>query len=143
MSHRGVEVVQGIDAIARTGLSFDKVGPNELVARMPLQGNANHAGILYAGSLFSLAECAAGVLFLNRFGDREVVPICGGVNIRFRRPATSDITLTLSISDEEFEGLHARALAEGKAAIEFEEKLVDTNDEIVSIAKVSYVLLKV
>ncbi|GAA5317315.1 MAG: YiiD C-terminal domain-containing protein [Candidatus Pelagadaptatus aseana] len=139
----GVSIINGIDAISRTGLSFDSVAANSLTARMPLAGNSNHTGIMYAGSLFALAECAAGVLFMNRYDANVIAPICASVNIRFRRPAGSDITLTMNISDEQFEQLQNDVLANGKAAVEFEEKLQDSNGEVVAIADVKYVLLKV
>ena len=143
VSSIGVEIVLAIKAIARTGLVFDHVSTNEVVLRMPLEGNANHNGILYAGSLFSLAECAAGALFLNRYGDDVIRPVCSSVNIRFRRPATSDVSLKLVISDAEFDDLESQVIDEGKAIVKFEEALEDTNGEIVSIAEVNYVLLKI
>lgn len=143
MSSYGVELVNSIEPIARTGLVFDMVEANKLVVRMPLAGNANHNGILYAGSLFSLAECAAGVLFMNRYDAGVIAPICASVNIRFRRPATSDISLTLSISDKQFTELETQVMENGKAAVEFEEKLEDVDGEVVSIAEVKYVLMKV
>lgn len=138
----GIDTINSIEAIARTGLSFDTVKSNTITARMPLGANANHNGIMYAGSLFSLAECAAGVLFMNRYEPKAIAPICAGVNIRFRRPATSDVTVSINISDEEFDRLEKEALEKGKAVVEFEENLEDENGEIVSIAEVKYVLMK-
>lgn len=143
MSSKGVDIVLAIGAIARTGLVFDHVSTNEVVLRMPLAGNANHNGILYAGSLFSLAECAAGALFLSRYGDDVIGPVCSSVNIRFRRPATSDVSLKLVISDVEFDDLESQVMEEGKAVVKFEETLEDTHGEVVSIAEVTYVLLKI
>ncbi len=138
----GVETINSIEPIARTGLSFDSIDANTITARMPLSVNANHNGIMYAGSLFSLAECAAGVLFMNRYEPKAIAPICAGVNIRFRRPATSDVTVSINISDEKFAQLEQEALDKGKAVIEFEENLEDENGEVVSIADVKYVLMK-
>lgn len=140
---RGIEIINDIEPISRTGLTFDKVEGNELVARMPLAGNTNHTGIMYAGSLFALAECAAGALFMNRYGADRIAPICANVNIRFRRPAASDVTLTMAISDEQFASLEQQVLENGKASVEFEEELKDSNGEVVSIAQVKYVLLKI
>jgi len=109
---------------------------------MPLQGNANHNGIMYAGSLFSLAEAAPGVLILNRFDPAIIAPICASVNIRFRRPAQSDVSLHLNISDKQFEDLENEVMTKGKASIEFTQELLDTQGDVVSIAEVKYVLLK-
>lgn len=141
-NHCGVDIISAIEPIARTGMVFDTIEPNQLVLRMPLAGNANHTGIMYAGSLFTLAECAAGALFLNRYGDDRIMPICAGVDIRFRAPATNDIKLTISITDEQFSRWESEALNEGKARVEFEEQLVDINGDIVATANVKYVLLK-
>ncbi len=137
------KIIHGIEAIHRTGLRFDQVDRNQIVATMPLAGNSNHNGIMYAGSLFSLAECAAGVLFMNRFDATVLAPICANVNIRFRRPASSDVSLTLGISDDQFEKLEKDVLENGKASISFEEDLLDDQGEIVSIADVKYVLMKI
>jgi len=139
----GIEIIKDIEPISRTGLAFDKVEGNELVVRMPLAGNTNHTGIMYAGSLFALAECAAGALFMNRYGTDRIAPICAGVNIRFRRPAASDVILTMAISDEQFASLEQQVLENGKATVEFEEELKDSSGEVVSIAQVKYVLLKI
>ncbi len=140
---RSVEIINSIEAISRTGLKFESVEANDLIAKMPLKGNGNHNGIMYAGSLFALAECAPGVLFMNRFDPEVIAPICASVNIRFRRPASSDVSLALSISDEQFTQLEADVMDVGKAAVEFEEKLQDDQGEVVAIAEVKYVLLKV
>ena len=131
MPVEGVELVNSIEAIARTGLTFVEVEANRLSVSMPLEGNANHAGILYAGSLFTLAECAAGVLFLNHYDSSRIAPICAGMDIRFRRPATSDVSLTLTISDEQFNDLEAQVLQNSKATVEFEEQLIDADGEVV------------
>lgn len=140
---RGESIVLAIEAIARTGMIFEQISMNELVLRMPLAGNDNHNGILYAGSLFSLAECAAGVLFLNRYDEEAISPVCSNVSIRFRRPALTDVRLKLAISDTQFDELESQALDEGKGVVTFEERLEDTNGEVVSIAEVTYVLLKI
>ncbi len=136
-------IIHSIEAIHRTGLRFDEVNNNKIVVTMPLAGNDNHNGIMYAGSLFSLAECAAGVLLMNRFDAAVIAPICANVNIRFRRPANSDVRLSLNISDDEFCRLEEEVLEKGKACINFEENLIDSHGEVVSIADVNYVLMKI
>ena len=104
MSAYGVETVNSIEPITRTGLTFDKVEPNRLVASMPFAANANHAGILYAGSLFTLAEVAAGVLFMNRYDSSVIAPICAGMDIRFRRPATGTPVAASNTRDTTLDG---------------------------------------
>ena len=111
--------------------------------RLPLERNGNHNGIVSANSLFPLAECAAVALFLNRYGDDVIAPICASINIRCRRAAKSDLSLTLTISDEQFDKLEVQVMAEGKVAVEFEQKLEHANGEVVAIAQVNYVLLKI
>jgi acyl-coenzyme A thioesterase PaaI-like protein len=141
--NQGIRIIQNIEPIIRTGLVFEAVEPNKLVGRMPLAGNSNHTGIMYAGSLFALAECMAGVLFINRFGTEKIAPICANIDIRFRRPASSDVTLTMVIEDDEFERLEHQVMEQGKASVTYEEHLVDANGEVVSIADVKFVLLKI
>ena len=49
---------QTIPAVARLGITVDSVGPGEVTLRVPIEGNANHFGTLYAAALVAVAELA-------------------------------------------------------------------------------------
>jgi acyl-coenzyme A thioesterase PaaI-like protein len=136
-------VINSIKPIARTGMSIQRLDENTVQVRMPISGNENHKGLMYAGSLFSLAESAPGILFLNRYGDGKIAPICSGVDIRFRRPALTDVTISLEIEDEIFDQLHSTTIESGKASAKFESNIVDDDGNVVSTASINYVLLRI
>ena len=82
-----------IDFVKRCGLKAEQLEPGFVRLRMPLSGNQNHIGTLYAGALFTLAEIPGGALFLTSFDVQRFYPLIKEMNLRFRRPATSDITV--------------------------------------------------
>jgi hypothetical protein len=61
------------------------------------------------------------------------------------RPAfgRSEKLICQNLSDEQFTELETKVMQNGKAAVEFEEKLEDADGEVVSVAEVKYVLMKV
>ena len=90
-----------IDFVKRCGLRAEQLEPGFVRLRMPLSGNQNHIGTLYAGALFTLAEIPGGALFLTSFDVQRYYPLIKEMHLRFRRPATSDITVEARLSDEE------------------------------------------
>ena len=104
-----------IDFVKRCGLKAEQLEPGFVRLRMPLSGNQNHIGTLYAGALFTLAEIPGGALFLTSFDVQRFYPLIKEMNLRFRRPATSDITVEARLSDEEITRIQAEAEQNGKA----------------------------
>ncbi len=126
--------------IERTGIQAIELKPRHVKLRMPLKGNENHIGIMYAGALFTLAEVPGGALYLTTFDVSRYYPIAKEVNIRFRRPATTDITVTLSISEDSVRKIHKEADDNGKAEYTLETELKDTAGTVVAIGKGIYQL---
>jgi len=90
-----ISLVPGIE---RTGLKVLELRDRYAKALMPLnEGNTNHVGIMYAGSLFTLGEFCGGIIHLVSMDFTKFVPIVKEVSIRFRRPARTDITVELSL----------------------------------------------
>ena len=139
---RAEGLVASVEVVRRTGMAIVAIEPNCVHLRMPLQGNVGGGGVMYAGSLFTLAEAAPGLLMLNRFDSARFASTCASVNIRFRRPARSDVSLHLTISDRQFEDLENDAFEKGKSSAEFAAELVDQDGATVSVADVKYVLFR-
>ena len=77
--------------VKRSGLKAEVLEPGFVRLYMPLHGNQNHIGSMYAGALFTLAEIPGGALFLTSFDAQRFYPIIREMNLRFRRPAMGDI----------------------------------------------------
>ncbi len=129
-----------IDFVKRCGLKAEQLEPGFVRLRMPLSGNQNHIGTLYAGALFTLAEIPGGALFLTSFDVQRFYPLIKEMNLRFRRPATSDITVEARLSDEEITRIQAEAeqqrqgrLPPGAATVRCQRRSGGANPSAVSI----------
>lgn len=132
-----------IDFVRRSGLKAEQLQPGFVRLRMPLAGNQNHIGTLYAGALFTLAEIPGGALFLTSFDAQRFYPLIKEMNLRFRRPATSDISVEASLGSEEIERIQAEAERAGKAEYRLELQLRDSTGEVVAETSALYQLRKV
>ena len=126
--------------VKRSGLKAEVLEPGFARLRMPLQGNQNHIGSMYAGALFTLAEIPGGALFLTSFDARRFYPVIKEMNLRFRRPAMGDILVEARLSAEQIAQLEEQASREGKADYLLELQLTDGNGEVVAESRGLYQL---
>ena len=128
--------------VKRMNLKAEVLEPGFVRLRVPLAGNENHIGSMYAGALFTLAEIPGGALFLTSFDAGKFYPIVKEMNLRFRRPATGDIVVEARLSAEEIERLQTEAQANGKAEYVLELQLTDGSGEVVALSRGIYQLRK-
>ncbi len=126
--------------VQRSGLKAEVLEPGRVRLRMPLAGNQNHIGSMYAGALFTLAEIPGGALFLTSFDAQRFYPIVKEMNLRFRRPATGDIWVEASLSEAQIEQLQKQATEHGKAEYVLELQLTDDSGEVVAQSRGLYQL---
>jgi hypothetical protein len=65
------------------------------------------------------------------------------MSIRLRRPATTDITVEVHISEEEIARIEAEAEANGKCDYAWDVELKDATGEVVALTKNTYQLRKI
>ncbi len=128
--------------VKRMNLKAEVLEPGFVRLRVPLAGNENHIGSMYAGALFTLAEIPGGALFLTSFDASKFYPIIKEMNLRFRRPATGDIVVEARLSAEEIARLQSEAQANGKAEYVLELQLTDGSGEVVALSRGIYQLRK-
>jgi thioesterase domain-containing protein len=129
-----------ITFVQRSGLKAEVLEPGYVRLCMPLAGNQNHIGSMYAGALFTLAEIPGGALFLTSFDAQRFYPIIKEMNLRFRRPATGDIRIEARLSVEEIQHLQKQATEQGKAEYLLELQLTDDSGEVVALSRGVYQL---
>lgn len=132
-----------IDFVRRCGLKAEQLEPGFVRLRMPLAGNQNHIGTLYAGALFTLAEIPGGALFLTSFDVQRFYPLIKEMHLRFRRPATGDIHVEARLASEEIARIQSEAENTGKADYRLELQLRDAAGEVVAETSALYQLRKV
>lgn len=128
--------------VKRSGLKAEVLELGHVSLRMPLAGNQNHIGSMYAGALFTLAEIPGGALFLTSFDAQHFYPIIKEMNLRFRRPATGDIRVEARLEDAQIQALQKQATEEGKADYVLELQLIDESGEVVAQSRGLYQLRK-
>jgi len=126
--------------VKRSGLRADVLESGHVRLCMPLAGNQNHIGSMYAGALFTLAEIPGGALFLTSFDSQRFYPVVKEMNLRFRRPATGDIYVEARLDTEQIERLQSEAQERGKADYLLELQLCDVNGDIVAESRGLYQL---
>jgi thioesterase domain-containing protein len=121
-----------VPILGQMGIRIVDASHGRAAAVLPLQPNSNHFGSAYAGSLFSVAEMLGGVIALNSLRLEGFVPVVKSVDIRFRRPALSDVTATTELCDDEIARIEAEAVANGKSEFVLEATVTDTAGEVVA-----------
>ena len=128
-------VESGIEGIRRTGLKVVVLRDRYVKLSMPLQGNVNHVGMMYAGSLFTIGEVMGGAIFGASFDMGQYYPLVKEVQIRFRRPALTDITLETLLEEGKAAQILMELQEKGKADFTLNLELIDANGEVVSIVQ--------
>ena len=131
---------RGIGFVRRTGLRVQELRRGHARLMMPLKGNRNHIGTMYAGALFTLAEVPGGALFLSSFDTRRYYPIVTEMNIQFRKPARGPVTVEVSLPEDDIGRLQAEAEAEGRAKYTLEAELRDARGDVVAVSRAYYQL---
>ncbi len=122
---------EGFPFVQRMGLRLDAIEPGYCRMTAPIEGNGNHIGTMYAGALFTLAEIPGGAIFLSTFDASRFYPIIKGMDIRYLKPARSDISVEVRITQDEVERIQDLAEQHGKADYSWTAELVDTDGVVV------------
>jgi len=128
--------------VERVGVKALFMEPRRVKLALPLEGNSNHIGSIYAGALFTVAELPGGALFLTTFDVERFYPVLKEMHIRFRRPAFSDVTVEISLPAAEAERIAAEAEAQGKAEFILKAQVRDADQQVVAETEGVYQLRK-
>ncbi|RJS45901.1 YiiD C-terminal domain-containing protein [Nocardioides cavernaquae] len=135
-------IASQVPILGAMGVTVLKLAPGVAAVEAPQEPNVNHAGMFYAGSLFSLAEVLGGLLPLVTWEMAGYVPIVADVQIRFRKPALGAICASTELSEEEVERVRSEiAAGERKVWFTLEASLTDSNGLEVASTVGKYVLL--
>lgn len=132
-----------IKIVGKMGVKIERFDPGDVKVRLPKEPNINHVGMVYAGSLFSLADYTGGVLFSSCFDLKKYIPILKEASIVYRRPAMTDMTIETSFTRDEIEDLRKTADSVGKADFVKEFELKDENGTVCCTARGSFQIRKV
>jgi thioesterase domain-containing protein len=130
----------GIAFVQRCGLKVEELRRGYVRCCMPLQGNVNHIGTMYAGALFTLAEIPGGALFLSSFDTARYFPIVKALDLRFTRPVDGDAVIEVALPEARVQEIQAQADADGKAEFELQAEIRNRRGETVAVSHGVYQL---
>ncbi|MCX5828447.1 MAG: YiiD C-terminal domain-containing protein [Deltaproteobacteria bacterium] len=122
-----------IGIVKHMGLKVISMKERHVKLLMPLQKNVNHVGSMYAGSLFTLGEIMGGAIFVASFDIGKYYPLVKEVQIRYRKPALTDITVEATLTEDRIEQILKAIEEKGKADFNLDLELLDAKGEVVSL----------
>jgi acyl-coenzyme A thioesterase PaaI-like protein len=112
------------------------------VGAAPLAGNVNYQGSMYAGTLFGLGEALGAVVFAANCDLGRFTATVKDVQIRFRRPAMTDVRAEASLDASTVARLKLEADNDGKAEFVLDAQLTDTAGVVVATTHGTYQVRK-
>jgi len=141
MANAGLELT--IPVLHNMGVRFTDVGRGRATTVVPIEGNGNHLGTMYAGVLFSVAEVLGGALALNTWDASSYLPVVKSLTIDFLRPARTDVTASTSIDEDAIKMTEAAAEQTGKGEYVLVAEIHDEEGTLVARTTGTYQIRKV
>lgn len=129
-----------IPVVHSMGVRFVDLAPGKVAAEVPVEGNSNHLGTMYAGVLFTVAEVLGGGLAMSTFDMSKFLPVVKSMTIDFVRPVRSNVRATASIDEATVAALTATATETGKAEFLLTAEVHDAEGTLVAQTTGTYQL---
>lgn len=134
-------ITDTIPWVKMSGLRIDIFEEGHVKLSVPAATHMNHVGIVYAGTHFMLMEIAGAALYLATYGIDRFLPINKGMNIRFLKPATSDITCVLTMGKDEAMEKIRPVEEKGRGEWVLDMTVMDDKGTVVSSSTCTYYLI--
>ena len=118
-----------------------ELGNGYLKGKIPLKGNKNHIGTMYAGALFTLAELPGGILSIFNF-DSNYYPILKDLKMSYLKVAKTDVTVEFSLSETEIARIEKESSEKGKCPFVLHGQLKDASGAVVAESEAHYQVRK-
>ncbi|MEV0296142.1 YiiD C-terminal domain-containing protein [Nocardia sp. NPDC050710] len=140
-----VDIINGaleftIPAAARMGVQAVEVRRGYAATTVPVEGNGNHFGVIYAGVQFTVAEVLGGAIAVATFDNSAYYPLVKGFEIKFVGMAKSQLRAQATLSESEIARIEAEAAERGKSDFTLESVVTDAEGKTVAITKGLYQL---
>lgn len=129
-----------IPAAHKMGVKVVEARRGYAAASVPIEGNGNHFGVVYAGVQFTVAEMLGGVIALATFDSAKYYPLVKNVEIKFTGMARSDLRAEASLGEDEIGRIEAEAAEKGKADFTLDAVVKDETGLTVSVTHGLYQL---
>jgi acyl-coenzyme A thioesterase PaaI-like protein len=129
-----------IPPVHKMGVRVVEARRGHAVASVPLAGNGNHFGVIYAGVQFTVAEMLGGVIALATFDAAKYYPLVQNVDITFTGMARTDLLAQATLDDDEIARIEAEVAERGKADFVLDAVVSDDAGQTVSLTHGLYQL---
>lgn len=109
-------------------------------ATVPVEGNGNHFGVIYAGVQFTVAEILGGIISLSTFDASKYFPLVKNIDISFVGMARSELRAEAALDDDTIARIDAEAAERGKADFTVEATVTDADGKTVATTRGQYQL---
>jgi acyl-coenzyme A thioesterase PaaI-like protein len=124
----------------KMGIKVVEARPGHAAATVPLEGNGNHFGVIYAGVQFTVAEILGGVIALSTFDSDKYFPLVKNVDIQFVGMAKTPLRAEASLDMETIARVEAEAAANGKADFTLDAVVKDADGQVTATTRGLYQL---
>lgn len=121
-----------IPVAARMGFRVLEARRGFAAASVPVEGNGNHFGVIYAGVQFTVAEMLGGIIALATFDAGKYFPLVKKLEITFAARATSALRAEAHLDDETIARVEAEAAAQGKSDYTLDAVVTDAAGTVVA-----------
>jgi acyl-coenzyme A thioesterase PaaI-like protein len=140
-----VDVINGameatIPAAHRMGIKAVEARRGFAAATVPLEGNGNHFGVMYAGVEFVVAEILGGIIAISSFDAAKFYPLVKKVDIEFTAGARTDLRAEASLDEDELARVETEAVENGKADFTLDAVVRDEAGQTVAVTHGLYQL---
>jgi uncharacterized protein (TIGR00369 family) len=123
------------------GLKVISIDDGIYKALTPLSNNTkNHVNIFHAGPMWITAEYLGGLIAAHNLDDPRYQPVIAGLNIRFLRPAISDITAEALFTEQEAQLMTSSLKSTDRYDFSIHILVKDSSGKIVAEADGDYVV---
>ena len=129
-----------IPAAHKLGIKAVEARPGFAAATVPLEGNGNHFGVVYAGVEFTVAEILGGIIAIASFDAAKYYPLVKKLDIEFTAAARSDLRAEASLDEDELRRIENEAAENGKADFALNAVVRDEAGQTVAVTRGLYQL---
>jgi len=122
------------------GVRVVEARPGFAATVVPVEGNGNHFGVIYAGVQFTVAEILGGIISLSTFDSSKYFPLVKNIDISFVAMAKSELRAEASLDDDTIAQIEAEAAERGKADFTLEATVTDADGKTVATTRGRYQL---
>ncbi|SMF27485.1 PaaI family thioesterase [Pseudobacteriovorax antillogorgiicola] len=134
-----VGIGQAVPFASRNGFEVLEFRSGFIKAKIPLKGNKNHFGAMYAGAIFTVAEIPGGVVAMLNFDD-DFYPVLKDQKVEFVKKAKSDVTVSFEMTEAEIARIQSEADECGKSEFVLLGEIKDCDEQIVARSYGTYQL---